>query len=410
MAGTVTTRQVRFDLDTIEAQTTHRTRDSRGCLNVSGRFSRTGVLSYKRADGSVVREFRSEAEVFDQASMDSLLGAPFTNKHGGMVTSKNMAELQVGRVTSVRRDGKYLKGDILVTHEDAIQEVLDGAIIELSCGYEIDDFDEIPGEHEGEHYDGTQRGIRYNHLAGGPDAWGRCGDEVRIRADGAASVAEPLVAATKRPSARHTTPITKEEPMSEKTPLRVGTLELDVEVHPSLVKPLQSALETMRTDAAQLPIVQGELATAKAENAELVTKLAKATDPAALQAAIAERSQLNQDSLRVAPKLKLDQSLTTTAQRVAALVASGKHTAADLATREDGFIAGAFAGALTSAPAAAAKTKDDKSTFGPNAELDNDDPAERTDAKGEDEVSPYQQMMDRKAARSSAPIEAVGSN
>ena len=153
-------------------------------MRVDGRLTRTGVLPYHLADGSVIRELRLPEEVFKADSMATLVGAPVTELHGGgFITPRNVREHSVGHVSSTKRDGKFLSGSVQVQDEATIAKVTRRELVELSPGYRCK-MDASSGTYEGEPYDVIQRSIEYNHLAMGPKDWGRSGNEVALRLDG----------------------------------------------------------------------------------------------------------------------------------------------------------------------------------------------------------------------------------
>ncbi len=172
----------RFDVQRVDAARV--TVTPQGFLCVSGRLTRVGVLPYCRADGTIYRELRHPDEVFKADSLASLRFAPVTDLHGGMVNPSNVQELQIGMVLDdVGHDDKFVTGSALIQREDAIEAVRKRKRKELSPGY-LCWTEHKPGEWNGERYDGIQRDIVYNHLAIGPESWGRSGPEVALRMDG----------------------------------------------------------------------------------------------------------------------------------------------------------------------------------------------------------------------------------
>lgn len=159
-------------------------RTPQGGLRLPAYVTRVGVFTYKRADGRVVKEYRPAEEVFHADSLASLEGAPVTLGHPGHVTPSNWGKHAVGHVESGRADGIYVASHVRVQREDGIKGVEAKSLKEISCGYNAR-IEETPGEFEGEHYDCIQRDIRYNHVALGPENWGRAGNEVRLRLDSA---------------------------------------------------------------------------------------------------------------------------------------------------------------------------------------------------------------------------------
>jgi len=161
--------------------------------------TRAGVLEYKRADGTTVRELRHPDEVFRPASLESLSAAPLTDLHPKeMISPKNVRSLRVGHVgEAVRQDGHRVAATVTIEDEQIIALVERGERREISCGYACA-IDATPGVWDGEHYDAVQRDIVYNHAALGPRNWGRAGSEVALRLDsGDAMTRPPMV---RRPS------------------------------------------------------------------------------------------------------------------------------------------------------------------------------------------------------------------
>ena len=156
---------------------------SQGFLKAPAFATRTGVFTYRMADGTIVKELRPPSEVFKADSMRTLANVPVTRLHPkpGLLDSGNAKSFTVGftcdDVKSV--DEKYLQVQLVVIDSDTINEAKQG-LQELSCGY-ICEFDPTPGIYNGEHYDVIQKNIVYNHLAIVPR--GRAGSEVRMHLD-----------------------------------------------------------------------------------------------------------------------------------------------------------------------------------------------------------------------------------
>jgi hypothetical protein len=157
-----------------------------GFIRAPAYLTRAGVLDYRRADGTVVRELRPPTEVFAPASLATLSAAPLTDLHPHqMVSPANVRKLAIGHVSDdVRQDGQHVAANVTVQDADAIAAVQAGERRELSCGYTCD-LDETPGTHNGQPYDAVQRNIRYNHVGIGPKNWGRAGSSVALRIDAA---------------------------------------------------------------------------------------------------------------------------------------------------------------------------------------------------------------------------------
>jgi hypothetical protein len=158
-------------------------RTPQGFLRVNARLSKTGIFDYQST-----REYRGAEEVFRTDSLESLCGAPVTDRHPSessdqsFLTPSNVKSHMVGITQSVERDGDYLKGSLLIFHEDTIKAIERGDLKEISLGYRCE-VDPTPGTHNGEAYDAIQKNIIINHVALGPKGWGRAGPDCAIRAD-----------------------------------------------------------------------------------------------------------------------------------------------------------------------------------------------------------------------------------
>lgn len=162
-----------------------------GFLPVSANLTRTGVFTYMdlNADGTVkiTRQLRHPEEVFDEASIATLMGLPATNNHptSSLVTVENAKQFVVGwQADSTKRikldDGTstdqedYVQSKVVFFDRPTIDAITGGLKSEISLGYTCV-LDETPGEWNGRPYDAIQRNIRYNHLSlvnkarGGPD-------------------------------------------------------------------------------------------------------------------------------------------------------------------------------------------------------------------------------------------------
>lgn len=110
-------------------------RTAQGFLRVKARLSKTGIFDYRTA-----REYRSFEEVFRADSLESLQGAPVTDRHPSessdqsFVTPDNVKNHMIGITQSVERDGDYLKGSLLAFNEDAIKGIECGQLKEISLG------------------------------------------------------------------------------------------------------------------------------------------------------------------------------------------------------------------------------------------------------------------------------------
>jgi hypothetical protein len=180
---------VRFDFN---GSSSEFRRTPQGFLRVNARLTKTGVFQYDDR-----REYRSDEEVFCSDSLESIKGAPVTDLHpaekgnDSFLTPANAKQHIVGITESIERDGPYLKGSLIIFHEDAIQAIESGERKEISLGYKCR-LDPTPGYINGEAYDAIQRDIIINHVAIGPKGWGRAGADCSIRTDSQTQLQEKL--------------------------------------------------------------------------------------------------------------------------------------------------------------------------------------------------------------------------
>jgi hypothetical protein len=174
----------RFDVNKLTIGTNVK-ETPQGFLVIPAFTARTGIQSYRMADGTTLKEFRPEEEVFSDASMSSLRTAAVTDGHPKeMVNPENAHELMLGHTDGVIEkvqdgDEKFLKTHLVITHKKAIDAIRAGKA-QLSNGYNVDlDFTE--GEHNGQRYDAVQRNIVNNHIA---IVWkARAGEKASLRLD-----------------------------------------------------------------------------------------------------------------------------------------------------------------------------------------------------------------------------------
>ena len=151
------------------------------------------MLEYHDTEGNTWGELRPADEVFAEDSLSTLRAATATELHPGkLVTPDTWKRFAIGHVAdNVRRDGEFVAVDVCIQDGNALAKVRDRELVELSCGYSCD-LDETPGTFEGKPYTRIQRSIRYNHVALGPEGWGRAGSDVRLHLDSKTALSEPL--------------------------------------------------------------------------------------------------------------------------------------------------------------------------------------------------------------------------
>lgn len=267
-------------------------RTPQGFIRVDARLTRTGVLTYTRADGSIQRELRLPEDVFAAGSLATLAHAPVTDRHPeAMVTPANVRSVRVGGVGSVGKDATFVVAELQIEDAGAIAKIDSAELQELSCGYHCR-LEPSPGVYQGQAYDAIQRDIVYNHVALGPKGWGRAGTDVRIRLDNAAVTldSDPDAVAVQRLEdlARLTT---RQQTREALTMIKVEGIEIKLDgaeaqtVEQAIAKrDAQIAkLETAATAAAK------DLATVTAARDVLQGKLDSALSPAAVSAAVNAR-------------------------------------------------------------------------------------------------------------------------
>lgn len=273
-------------------------RTPQGFLRMPAHLTRAGILEYKRADGTTVRELRPSSEVFAPSSLATLRAAPVTDLHPTeMISPANVRKLSIGIVSEdVRADGELVAAAVTVQEADAIAAVERGERREISCGYRCR-IDATPGTYRGQPYDQVQRDIVYNHVALGPRNWGRAGRDIALRID-AAGDADAPDATVFRLDAADALSISLAQPIAagkQRARMDMTTIDLDgahVEVPREAAPKILQAL-SVRTDAL------GEVVIERDERDERIATLEERIDqleaalreaPAKIEAAARERS------------------------------------------------------------------------------------------------------------------------
>jgi uncharacterized protein len=318
----------RFDLVRLGPGTQ---RTPQGFLKIPAAFSRTGIQTYRRADGTEIREYRPESEVFSEDSMASLSLAPVTEDHPGeLITPANVKTHAIGWVSeTLRRDGNKIVGHVIVADADAIAKVEQGKLREISLGYKAR-MDMTAGEAEEGHYDAIQRDITVNHAALGPEGWGRAGPDVRLRLDSDGALSYVPEDATSASSAQ-----TTEDAAMRKVKINGVTFEIEDSV--------AEALEAERADAAAKQ-AESEKAQARADAADekikkLDAELAEAKDAKRFDAAVAERIALIDGARKI---LGADAEVKGTPREIREAALKHDHKDLDLSDRSDDYVAARF--------------------------------------------------------------------
>ena len=144
-----------------------------------------GVYTYYDAGGKAVREYVPPEEIARADSLASLEDATVTNRHPrSMVDPSTWQSVAIGHARGGRSDDGKAVATLVITSGQAQGEI-GKSLIEVSRGVNVR-IDETPGvTPQGERYDRVQRDITYNHIALGPQGWGRQGAGVSLRLDAA---------------------------------------------------------------------------------------------------------------------------------------------------------------------------------------------------------------------------------
>jgi hypothetical protein len=124
-----------------------------GFLTCRATVTRAGVFDYQDEAGNLVRELRSEEEVFAEDSLATLRMIPVTFQHpqAKRVTVDNNRQLNVGLTGEVvTHDDQFVNCTVKILDKAVVAYVLDrhsqGKDVELSCGYEAEVL-QVSGEH-----------------------------------------------------------------------------------------------------------------------------------------------------------------------------------------------------------------------------------------------------------------------
>lgn len=317
------TTVTRYDYSDFKA-----TKTDEGFLVDTPVVARIGIQEYRRADGTIRREFRPPEEVFHADSLASYRGKPITVDHpvSGRVTAKSAHRDVIGTMlTEGRQDGEQVRTDVTIHSPDSI-----GERRELSVGYTTV-LDETPGEWNGQRYDAIQRTIRVNHLS--VVKKGRAG-VARLNLD-SEEVTDAADDANNFPTQQ------EQQTMTEKVKLDNG-LEYDA------APEVRREFDKLRADASD---VRTKLDTVTAERDTLQAKVDGLDDQ--LKTA---REQGRVDALQrlelegTAAKFKVDHADKTDRQIKEAVILAVTPTA-KLDDKSDAYIAARFDAALDIAPA-----------------------------------------------------------
>lgn len=300
-------------LDFASCEFTHRNdRDTpQGGLVARANLTRTGVFTYRNADGSARRELRHPDEVFEKESLDSLAHAPLTDDHpSSKVTPDTWRQDAIGHVSGRPEPaGEFVASDIRIQHGPAIAKATakPPKLQEASCGYDCL-YDPTPGEYKGERYDGVQRRIRYNHVALGPPGWGRAGSDVRMRLDGGDDAPIGIGAIEPDPRAANV-PVDRADSITKGTPYVRAEMAMTPEEQAAFDKAksdaaaAQAATQTALSDLAKArqdtATLQGEVGVVKSQLSKLTETSVRDDATAKHEMDLQEAIDLRQDAASI---------------------------------------------------------------------------------------------------------------
>jgi len=324
------TEVLRYDRGDLKGSST---RTDEGYIRADAVVTRTGVFTYRNADGSIRRELRHPDEVFKQDSLSTLSMIPITDGHPAerLVNADNARELTVGHVgENIKVDAPHIMASLAVTHADGVESV-DLGKRSLSLGYKVDLVKE-DGIYNGERYDYRQTNIRYNHLALVPR--GRAGPEAQLNLDEADGV-----------QVDHDD-TERNDDMTTKTTDNLRTVNVDgleYPAAPEVIKHLER--ETARADQAadQLEQAKADAQKEKARADSLEEKLEQATNDEAIQAKVQNRVALERKVLdAMGEKVNADELSTKTDRELQEMVVKHFSPKANLDNAEDTYVAARF--------------------------------------------------------------------
>jgi hypothetical protein len=310
-----------------------------GYLRAPAALGRVGIQPYMRGDGTVRYELRPEEEVFHADSLASHCLIPVTNnsntQHDGhpvgadaKLTAENTVHYQVGvvgqDVTANRADG-VVEATVQLMEKGAIADA-EGGKVQLSCGYSCS-LDETPGVWNGQKYDAIQRNIRVNHVALTKQGRANLSDKgaiVRLRLDSADGVA-----VTSPSQLSGSEQNTRTEERTVKFHLDSAELDLPETAVPVLTKAIATRDADVSAAKKLATETQARADAAEAQVKDLTSKLAAATDPKLVSAAVASRVALETKArAALGSEIKLD-AMDETAIKVAVITKADKEFKAD---------------------------------------------------------------------------------
>ncbi len=335
-------RVQRYDRGTVKGKK----RTPQGFLRVDGVATRSGVFTYRLADGSTRREYRPADEVSKELCLRTLEGCPVTLRHPvQMVDSTNARELARGFTGfGVRYDeatGLVHVPDITITDAAAIASVEGGETPELSCGYTCW-LEMTSGVANGEAYDAIQHDIEHNHLALVEEA--RAGHQARLHLDAAEQVEDP------QPTPKRDT----EEPRTMLITINGVQVDIPDAAAGIVAAKLREDAATINTLTTERDGARGDIKTEKDRADGLQGKLdqaekdlkARTDDAGKLPLLVQARLKLEREAAAALPADTKFDGLTD--RQVMEAVVKAADADAKLDGQSDAYVAGRYDGALKS--------------------------------------------------------------
>ncbi|NUL35053.1 DUF2213 domain-containing protein [Kosakonia sacchari] len=142
-----------------------------GYLQIDIPIARPGVLTYdqKRGDAFTSKEYRSEKELFNPDSMNTLIGKTVTvSRHPSeKINARNYKAVHAGVVIAAFRDGNDLVARVEIRDGDSIKLIQrDKRLRGASAGYGVrNKIKQVGVSPDGVNYDTVDEGLEYDHVS-----------------------------------------------------------------------------------------------------------------------------------------------------------------------------------------------------------------------------------------------------
>lgn len=343
----------RFDVITLDkAQVT-----PEGWIKDTPIVTRAGIFEYRRADGSIRREFRPPEEVFDAESLSSMAGIPVTDAHNDLFHADNTKGILGSVISPGRKQDEADPKNFNVVASLVIHNPKGmGKKRELSLGYTLGRVDETPGEWEGQKYDAVQRGIRMNHVA--VVERGRAGVS-RLRLDAADAVSG----------------LSEEDFMADKL-VTVRVDGLDYQASPEVERALAKANAAIADAVKRADTAEAERDTLKTKLTEAEGKVTQARADGVVQA----RQRLTLEDMAKTHKVEVKATDTDRSIREG-IVKAVRGDSVDFTGKSDDYVMAMFDSAV-------ADSKGKQSSDNAASQRKESTPATRADSSGGKDSAP----------------------